>query len=131
MKSENYWNHGLRMKCLDTYALVEINNGNPKFMSLLSEELVITDITMAEFYMVMYRTYNIRTADYWYKKFSFCCKSVSMDILLKASKFRVDNNRQNLSFFDCVGYIYALQNNMLFVTGDKEFESKDRVEFIK
>ncbi len=119
------------MKCLDTYALLEINNGSPAFTGLLSEDLVITDVTMAEFYAIMYRTYNLQTADYWHKKLSFFCRPVSRDILLKASKFRVDNSKQNLSFFDCVGYIYALENNMKFVTGDKEFRFRKGVEFIK
>jgi predicted nucleic acid-binding protein len=119
------------MKCLDTYALVEINNGNPKFAGLLSHDLVITDITMAEFYALMYRAYDLKTADYWHKKMYFFCKAVSRDILLKAARFRVDNNRQNLSFFDCVGYVYALENNMKFVTGDKEFRNRKGVEFIE
>lgn len=119
------------MKCLDTYALVEINNGNPKFTRLLNEELIVTDITMAEFYAVMYRTYDLKTADYWHRKLSFFCKPVSREILLKAAKFRCDNNRQNLSFFDCVGYVYAMENNMRFVTGDKEFRLRKGVEFIQ
>ena len=119
------------MKCLVTYALVEINNGNPKFTCLLKEDLVITDVTMAELYAIMYRTYNLRTADYWHKKLNFFCRPVPREILLKASKFRVDNSSQDLSFFDCVGYIYALENNMNFVTGDKEFRHRKGVEFIQ
>jgi predicted nucleic acid-binding protein len=119
------------MRCLDTFALAEINNGNPKFAGLLSKDLVITDITMAEFYALMYKAYDLKTADYWHKKLSFFCKPVSRDILLKAARFRVDNSRQNLSFFDCVGYMYALENNMRFVTGDKEFRNKKGVEFIE
>jgi len=35
------------MKCLDTYALMEIYNGNPNFTRLLNDDLIITDITMA------------------------------------------------------------------------------------
>jgi len=119
------------MKCLDTYALVEINNGNPRFTRLLKGELVITDITMAEFYAILYRTYNLQTADYWHKQLSFFCRPVSREILLKASKFRIDNRKQDLSFFDCVGYIFALENNIPFVTGDKEFQHRKGVEFIK
>jgi len=119
------------MKCLDTYALVEINNGNPRFTCLLNEELVITDITMAEFYALMYREYDLKTADYWHKKLSFFCRPVPREVLLKASKFKVDNSKQDLSFFDCVGYIYALENNITFVTGDKEFRQRKGVEFMK
>ena len=43
----------------------------------------------------------------------------------------VENKKQNMSFFDCVGYVYARENNIKFVTGDKEFEKKEGVLFIK
>jgi len=119
------------MLCLDTYALVEINNGNAKFVDLLDKDVVITDLTMTEFYADMYRKYDEKTADYWHRKLSVFCRSVSRDILIKAVKFRIDNKKQNFSFFDCVGYVFALENNIKFVTGDKEFKHKEGVLFIK
>lgn len=119
------------MLCLDTYALVEINNGNPKFSGLLDKDAVITDLTMAEFYANIYRRYDEKTADYWHRKLGPFCKIVSRGILIKAIKFRIDNRKKSLSFFDCVGYMYALENNMLFVTGDKEFQHREGVMFIK
>ena len=120
----------LKMRCLDTYALVEINNGNPKFANLLNEEIVITDITMAEFYGYLYRKYDLKTADYWHRRLSFFCKPVSRGILIEAARFRIDNNKQGFSFFDCVGYAFAVENGMKFVTGDKEFRNKPGVEFM-
>ncbi len=118
------------MKCLDTYALVEINNGNPKFANLLAEEAVITDVIMAEFYGYLYRKYDLKTADYWHRRLSFFCKPVSRDIMIKAVRFKADNSKEDLSFFDCVGYIFAIENSMKFVTGDKEFRNKPGVEFV-
>jgi len=119
------------MLCLDTYSLVEIHNGNSKFAELLHEDPVITEITFAEFYANLYNKYNEKTADYWQSKLSTFCRSVSMDILIKAVKFRVDNKKKNISFFDCVGYLYALENDINFVTGDKEFQHLEGVMFIK
>jgi len=119
------------MLCLDTYALVEINNGNSGFIHFLDKEFIITDLTMAEFYADMYRKYDERTADYWHRKLSVFCRPVSREILVKAVKFRIDNKKQNLSFFDCVGYVYSLENDMKFVTGNKEFKDKEGVLFIK
>jgi len=119
------------MKCLDTYALVEIHNGNQRFAGLLNDEIVITNMTMAEFYAFLYRKYNLQTAEYWHRKLSFFCKPVPMPVLLKAVKFRIDNKTKNFSFFDCVGYTYARENNMKFVTGDRQFHSIEGVEFVK
>lgn len=119
------------MKCLDTYPLVEIAAGNKNFISLLDQEIIITDITIAEFYYVMLQKYGYSNAAFWYKKLMPYCVSVSKDILVKAVIFRYNNKNKNLSFFDCVGYIYSKENNIKFVTGDKEFKDLNNVEFIK
>ena len=119
------------MKCLDTYTLIEIHDENPDFLNFLDQEFVIPEILMAEFYGVILRDYNEKTADYLIKKFSAFIVPVSFEIMIKAMKYRHENKKQNLSFFDCVGYIFARENSMKFVTGDKEFENKEGVEFIK
>ena len=79
----------------------------------------------------IYRKYDEKTADYWHRKLSAFCRAVSRDVLIKAVKFRIDNRQKSLSFFDCVGYLYALEKNIPFVTGDKEFEHREGVLFIK
>ena len=119
------------MKCLDTYALIEIALGNPKFSSLVNEECVITDITIAEFYFVILQKYNEKTAQFWYKKFESYCVPVSRDVLIKAVEFRSDNKKEELSFFDSVGYIFSLEGGYIFVTGDKEFKNRESVLFIQ
>src|SRR3989344_164761 len=88
------------MKCLDTYALIEICNGNPAFVDLLREEVVITDITLAEFYGNLYRKYGLKTAEYWNRKLSPFCRPVPREILIQAIRFRIDPKDKNLSFFD-------------------------------
>ncbi len=119
------------IRCLDTYALIELHNGNQKFTNLLNEKCVITDITMAECYGWLYQKHNLQTADFWHRKLSALCVPVPREIMLKAVRFRIDNKKENLSFFDCVGYVFARENNMRFVTGDREFKDKEGVEFIK
>ncbi len=119
------------MFCLDTYALAEIGEGNPKFLDFLNKEFVITDFTMAEYYSVLYKDNKEDKAIYWHSRLSAFCEPVSRDILIKALKYRIDNKKKNLSIFDCIGYIYSLENNLQFVTGDKEFENQEGVVFIK
>ncbi len=119
------------MLCLDTYALYEISKGNHKFQFLMDEEIVIPETTIAEFYWVLLLEYDKLTADYWYKQLNPYIKSVDKILMMKAMNFRYENKKQDLSFFDCVGYVYSRENNMKFVTGDKEFEKKEGVMFIK
>lgn len=118
-------------KCLDTYALIEIKLGNPKFDRYLDIDFVITDITLAEFYSVLLREEDEKTADYLYKKFSSRSAPVDKIILKESVKFRHENKKTGLSFFDAVGYIFSIRNECLFVTGDKEFEDMENVEFVK
>jgi len=118
-------------KCLDTYALIEISNGNPKFAEYLNSDFVITDLTLAEFYSVILREYNEQTADYWFKKFEQYVVIADKLILKEAVKFRYEHKKSDISFFDAVGYIFSLKKGYLFVTGDKEFENFKNVEFKK
>ena len=46
-------------------------------------------------------------------------------------KFKIKYKKQDLSYADCIGYIYAIKNNLLFLTGDKEFKDLKSVEFVK
>jgi hypothetical protein len=92
---------------------------------------VITDLTLAEFYAVLLREEGERVADYWFKKLEKYAKISSKEVLVEAVKFRYANKKTNISFFDAVGYIYSVQNGFYFVTGNKEFEKFDFVEFKK
>ena len=118
------------MFCLDTYALAEIGDGNPKFLEFLNKDVVITDFALAEYYSVLYRDGNEEKAIYWHKKLAAHCQPVSREILIKALKYRIDNKKENLSIFDCVGYIFSLENNLKFVTGDRAFKNKENVMFV-
>ncbi len=118
-------------KCLDTYALVEISKGNPKFTEYLNSEFIINDLTLAEFYTVLLREEGEKVADYWFKKLERYSLPVTREILIEAIKFRKNHKKQNISFFDAVGYMFSLKNGYYFVTGDKEFENLPNVEFKK
>lgn len=116
---------------MDTYALVEIAEGNPRFAPYMKEEFVITDLTLAEFYGVLLRDKNEDTADYWYQIFEPYSVPVEILLLIEAVKFRHEHRKADISFFDAVGYIFSLKKGFVFVTGDKEFEKFSNVEFRK
>ncbi|MBD3164066.1 hypothetical protein GF323_02625 [Candidatus Woesearchaeota archaeon] len=120
-----------KMLCLDTYALWEISKGNPKFMHLMDKDIIVPDTTLAEFYCVLLLEYDKPTADYWYKQISPYTKSIDKLMMVKAMNYKYQNKKKRLSFLDCVGYLYAMENNYKFVTGDKGFEDMRNVLFIK
>lgn len=118
-------------KCLDTYVLIEIYLGNEKFLSYLNTDFVITDLTLAEFFGVLLRDYSEEEANLWFDKLEKNSVSVNKEILKEAIKFRQKHKKTGISFFDAVGYVFALKKGYKFVTGDKEFEKLDNVDFKK
>lgn len=118
-------------KCLDTYALVEISKENPKFVGYLNSDFVLTDLTLAEFYLVILREEGENVADFWFKKLERYSLPVNKELLIEAIKFRYENRKADISFFDAVGYIFSIKNGYSFVTGDKEFKDLPGVEFKK
>ena len=118
-------------RCLDTYALIEIARGNPKFAGYFNFHFIITDLILAEFYSVLLREEGKKVADYWLGKLERYSVPVNREILIEAIKFRHENKKTKISFFDAVGYIFSIKNGYFFVTGDKEFEKFRNVEFRK
>lgn len=119
------------MYCLDTYALIEIRKGNPRFAWLINKKFAISEITLSEFYGILYREKGLDEAQTWLKKLEQFSIMASLPILIESVKFRADKKGKNLSFFDAVGYCTAKAHNLLFVTGDKEFKKIPSVKFIK
>ena len=118
------------MYCLDTYALIEIAEGNLKFSFLLNQDFVIPNTTLAEFYWVLLKNKGNEEATYWYEKLSNFSADISLKLLIKAQYFRYTHKKQDISFFDSVGYIFSQENNYTFVTGDKEFKNLKGVKYI-
>ncbi len=119
------------VKCLDTYALIEISLGNPKFSEYIKEEFIITDLALAEFYAVLLREQGESTAKYWSDKLSPYSESADKEVLIEAVRFRHKHKKQKISFFDATGYVFSLKKSLKFVTGDKEFQNFSNVEYKK
>ena len=116
---------------LDTYALMEIDKGNPNYSSLRSAEFKICDITLCEFYGVVLREQGRWKADDWLNKLSPFSESSNLLVLTESVRYRSENKSLNLSFPDAVGYVHSKTNHGTFVTGDKSFEKLPHVKYVK
>jgi len=116
---------------LDTYAMVEIIKGNKNYAVFLDKEIFTNLLNLYELYFILLRDYDEEKA----KKYFSYFRRFSLDTLdshiFGASKFKLENNKLNLSYADCLGYAMALENDLKFLTGDKEFEKFNNVEFVK
>ncbi len=57
--------------------------------------------------------------------------NIEEEYIFKASQFKMDNKKKNFSYADCLGYAIGLIYELKFLTGDKEFEKLENVEFVK
>ena len=81
------------MLCLDTYALIEIKNNNPKYASIVNSDFIIPDLTLAEFYWVLLREEGKEIAYSWYRKFKPFHIKANIEILIQAMNFKYENKR--------------------------------------
>src|SRR3989344_8125946 len=105
----------MAMKCLDTYILWEFVTGNKKYLHYFEEDFIIPEMILAEFYGVLLREYNETTADYWLEKFHPYTSPCQLSLFIQAIKFKRKKSGTNISFFDSVGYMFALEQNIPFV----------------
>ena len=115
----------------DTYALVELLQGNPNYARFASEPVVLTIFNLVEVFWVALREYPEEKAEQIYEQYRASVVELDDETLKAAIRFRLKHKRQKLSYADCVGYVYALQNKMKFLTGDKQFDGLANVEFVK
>ena len=114
----------------DTYALVEITKGNPNYFVFAQENIHTTIFNLVEFFSACLRDFGEEKAKELYKKFRNSIIEIDDETIFEAIKFK-RSNKKNLSYTDCLGYIYANRNNLIFLTGDKEFENLPNVRFVK
>ena len=113
---------------LDTYALIEIIEGNKKFKDFLDSEIIIIINNLVELDYYLLRTYNEKRE--YYKNFFYpFCKEILLEDISRANDLKIKNKK--LSYTDCLGYVIAKRLEIKFVTGDEGFRNLDNVKFTK
>ena len=119
----------------DTYALIELLKGNPRYERYSHDYLIATEFNLLELAYALFRELGrIETAK--------IIKSVRDNIeimptddsdYLNASEFRRSANRtgKKLSLIDALGYSCSCNQRIKFLTGDREFFDMENVEYIK
>jgi uncharacterized protein len=119
----------------DTYALVEILKGNPAYERCSQEELVTSEFNMFELAYALYRDFGRTHASSILPILRSKIEIINPGDLdyLNASEFRILSNKngKKLSLIDSLGYSCSKRLNIRFLTGDKEFEDVENVEYIK
>ncbi len=113
---------------LDSYALVEIANGNSAYAKYLDGECCTSVFNLLEF------AYYLVKAGVDREKLGFFFKyrvEVDDGWLVEAAEFRHRNRKMDMSYAGAIGYIAALKTGSIFLTGDSAFKDIPHVEFVK
>ncbi len=114
----------------DTYAIIEIINGNENYKPYLDKNIIINDFIYAELCFILTRN-NYPEKNTQLAKYVKFISHADPEIILLAMEFKLKNIKKDMSMTDCISYFMAKELDIKFLTGDKEFENLESVEFIK
>ena len=116
----------------DSYAFFEILRGNPQYEQYKNNvTMITTKLNLLELHYWLLIQKSSEVADYYYFFFEKNTLEFGSETIKEASRFRARHRKQKLSYIDCIGYVMAKSKNAKFLTGDKQFEGMENVEFVK
>jgi uncharacterized protein len=115
----------------DSYAVMELLKGNKNYDKFRDSEVVLTKLNLFEIYHNILKQFNEELAEEIIDKYKIFAIDFDENVIKDAAKFRVGNMKRKLSMTDCIGYILSKKIGIKFLTGDKEFEHFENVEFAK
>lgn len=119
------------MYFFDTYALYEIISGNKNYEKYKESRIILSVLNVAELYWNLLKEKDKNAADEQIEKLNFEILDIDYNLIIDAVLFRHENKRYDVSLPDAVGYLLAKKHKLKFLTGDKFFENRDNVEFVK
>lgn len=116
----------------DTYALIEISKGNPKYEPYKEGiKVMLNNLNLLEFSYFLIKEGKGEEVKEIFDKFSKFSVDYDEEILIKSAEMKFKFLKERVSFIDCIGYNIAKKNDVKFLTGDEKFRHKDNVEFVK
>jgi len=114
----------------DTYALLEILNKNLNYNFYVEQEIVINNFIFAEMsYQLIVK--DVKNREEILDEIEQAIIHPNPEVIKEAMKFRYKNKKKKMSMADCISYMMAKEMSIKFLTGDKEFEGLENVEFVK
>ena len=120
----------------DTYALQEIAQASGSYLPYAKDTGVVTTrLNLMELYYGYVSKGEPETAEKLFEHFKRFCVEFDDDTLKEAmwekAKLRKTLKKSSVSYVDCIGYVVAKKLKVRFLTGDREFEGLENVEFVK
>lgn len=115
----------------DTYAFIKILGGSETYAKYSQTRIVTTKLNIFELYFALLKRCGEKVAEEKMDEYYPFAKEYDDVVIKEAAKLKYKLNKRNVSMVDCIGYCLAKQMGIKFLTGDKEFENLENVEFTK
>ena len=102
--------------------------GNPNYKPYSNVKFITTIFNLAELNYNLKKEKTKEIADEYIDKYSDFIVGVTIWDIKKAMDFKTINRK--LSIPDAIGYTVAKRLGVKFLTGDKDFENIENVEFV-
>lgn len=119
------------MYLFDTYALIEILKGNNNYSKYKGKKIILNNFILTELVYYFAKANDYKNMTKYIDYFSNFVVEIDNEIIKFAMIFRYKNKKKKLSMVDCISYVQAKVLGVRFLTGDKEFEGFENVEFVK
>jgi len=113
----------------DSYAVFEMLEGNPNYEAYKKSLTILTKLNLFEIHYGILKEKGKEKAKELLEKFSGGVVDFNNEDIIFASDIKKENPKRSMT--DCIGYAVSLRLKIKFLTGDKEFEDLDNVEFVK
>ncbi len=115
----------------DSYALVEVINGNENYNEYKPAGMIFTKMNLFEVYYALLRKLGQQEADSFLYSYSFYITDYDETVIAEAAQLKLLYKSRNISMADAIGYIVAKRWNVRFLTGDQQFKDLENVEYVK
>ncbi len=116
----------------DTYAIIDYLKGNKKYKKYFEEnEVITTRLNLMEVYYSALLEVTEELAETYYDSYLGKCTDLEDETIKRAMKFKFKEKAKRISYVDAIGYQIALEKNIKFLTGDKQFKGLKNVEFVR
>lgn len=123
------------MYFFDTYAIIEIAKDSAPYREYQREKFTTTIMNLFEVYYILSEQGAKDLGSLCLDEFlEDSVKEIPKHIIMEAMDFRLhrkDAKGKRFSYIDAIGYTYALESGIPYLTGDGGFKGFPNVEFVR
>ena len=108
----------------DTSAIIDFIRSEEKTTPFKNNILITSSLNLMELYYILLRDHGKENAELHTKEWARYTAPVSLETVKRAMEFRLANRKENLSYVDCIGYLFAFEQGISFLTSDRAFAGR-------